>query len=796
VAEVASAEGAVSPPARRTPPTGLTAAEVAERVARGDVNATGARTSRTLREIARANIFTRFNAILGAMLVITLALKEPADSLFGIVLVANALIGIVQEYLSKRKLDALAVLNEPKARVVRDGETSAIAIDDVVLDDVLRLDTGDQVCADGVVLESQGLEVDESLLSGESEPIEKQPGDEVLSGSIVIAGNGSCQATRVGTQAYAQQITAEARRFSLVASELQSGTNRILAYVTFVMVPCAVLLLWSQLRSSGTQHEQLLRVVAGIVAMVPEGLVLLTSLAFLIAARVLASRRVLVQELPAVEGLARVDVVCVDKTGTITEGVVDFNSIVGLGEVDEATIGAALGALAADEHANATMRAVGAVFDDPGWSRIGTVPFSSARKWSAVAFAAEGSWYMGAPEMLWVAPAADPSVLDRAHDAAAAGRRVLLVARCSDPLQGETLPDDLEAVALVLLEERVRADAPETFRFFHEQGVMLRVISGDNPATVSAVATRAGIPDADRVLDARMLPEDPDELADLLEQHAVLGRVVPHQKRAIVRALQARGHVVAMTGDGVNDALALKDSDIGIAMGDGAAATRAVAQLVLLDGQFSAMPGVVAEGRRVIANVERVANLYVTKTVYAVVFAVVVGITGWLYPFVPRQMTVVSSLTIGIPSFFLALAPNTQRYTPGFVRRVGRFTIPAGITLGVATLVTYGIVRELHNVSDAEAGSTAIVVLVALGLWVLLVLARPLTPLRILLIAAMALSFVILLAWPAVRDFYEIALTHVSSAWVVAAIATAVGVVGVEATARFALPARAAPVNV
>ncbi|HEY1738362.1 MAG TPA: HAD-IC family P-type ATPase, partial [Acidimicrobiia bacterium] len=601
-----------------------------------------------------------------------------------IVLVVNALIGIVQEYLSKRKLDALAVLNAPRARVVRDAQQSVIAVDDVVLDDVVELDTGDQVCADGALLDSVGLEVDESLLTGESDPVEKGAGDEVLSGSFVVAGHGRFQATRVGATAYAQQLASEARRFSLVSSELQTGTDEILKYVTIAMVPCAALLLWSQLNGSGSRHDQLIRVVAGIVAMVPEGLVLLTSLAFLIAARLLAQRRVLVQELPAVEGLARVDVVCIDKTGTITEGVVDFHSVVALGAHDESHIGTALGALAADEHANATLRAVGDAFDDPGWQRAGAVPFSSARKWSATEFADHGTWYVGAPEMLWTAPDAqhdDQGVLDRAHEQASAGRRVLLLARSDEPLAGESRPDVLDAVALVLLEERVRADAADTFRYFEEQGVTLRVISGDSAATVAAVAQRAGIPGADRVVDARELPDDRDQLADALDEYVVLGRVAPQQKQAIVQALQSRGHVVAMTGDGVNDALALKDADIGVAMGNGAAATRAVAQLVLLDGQFGALPGVVAEGRRVIANVERVANLYITKTVYAVVFAVVVGVAGWTYPFVPRHMTVVSSLTIGIPSFFLALAPSTRRYVPGFVHRVARFTIPAGLTL-------------------------------------------------------------------------------------------------------------------
>ncbi len=772
-------------PLEHTAPSGLTAAEVAERVARGATNASGARASRTLVEIAKANILTRFNAILGAMLVVILALREPGDALFGVVLVSNVLIGVVQEWSAKRKLDQLAVLNAPRAHVVRDGTPLELAVDDVVLDDILELRSGDQVCADGVVTTSDGLELDESLLTGESDPIEKGAGDDVLSGSIVMAGNGRFQATKVGLDAYALQVTSEARRFSLVRSELQDGTNRILVYVTWAIVPCTALLLWSQLRGPGTYHTQLVRVVAGVVALVPEGLVLLTSLAFLIAARVLARRRVLVQELPAVEGLARVDVVCVDKTGTITEGVVEFHSLVPL--ATRACEGA-LGALAADEHANATMHAVAEAFDDPGWHRTATVPFSSARKWSAASFDGEGSWYIGAPEMLWTkSPAGGDEVLARAQTFAAAGRRVLLLACSTAALDGDAVPDGLEAVALVLFEERVRPDAPETFRYFTEQGVTLRVISGDNPATVGAVAARAGVPGAERVFDARNLPEEIDALADVLDEYTVFGRVAPHQKRAMVRALQSRGHVVAMTGDGVNDALALKDADIGIAMGSGAPATRAVAQLVLLDGQFAAMPGVVAEGRRVIANVERVANLYVTKTVYAVVFAVVVGVARWRYPFVPRHMTIVSSLTIGIPSFFLALAPNTRRYVPGYVRRVARFTVPAGVTVGAATLVTYGIVRRFAGVSDGEAGSTAIVVLVVLGLWVLIVLARPLTLARLVLVATMAGAFVILLVAEPLRSFYEVELSPTWAVWGVAAVVGAGAVALVDVVARRAL---------
>jgi cation-transporting ATPase E len=725
------------------------------------VNASAERTSRTFAEIVRANVFTRFNAILGTMLAIILVVGPAQDAVFGIVLVANALIGIVQEVRAKWTLDRLAVLSTPRARVVRDGRVEEVAVEDVVLDDLLELAAGDQVPADGCLHGTDGLEIDESLLTGESDPVDKAPGDEVLSGSFVVAGSGRFQATRVGDDAYARRLATEARRFTLVRSELLAGTNLILKYVTWAIGPTAVLLAFSQFRAHEGWRHALAGVVAGVVAMVPEGLVLLTSMAFAIAAVTLARRNVLVQELPAVEGLARVDVVCLDKTGTITEGVIEFDRLEPFhGGADP--VATALGALASGEHGNATMQALCRAFPAPeGWTRTDSVAFSSARKWSAAAFEGEGSWVLGAPEMVLAGAgedAGDRAVRDRADALAAEGRRVLLLARSDAPLAGEDLPPGLAARALVLFEEQVRPDAAETLAYFAAQGVTLKVISGDNPRTVGAVAARVGLSGADAPFDARELPEEPGALAEVLETHSVFGRVTPHQKRAMVGALQARGHVVAMTGDGVNDALALKDADIGVAMGSGAPATRAVAQIVLLDGSFATMPGVVAEGRRVIANVERVANLFVTKTVYAMLLAITVGVVRWEYPFLPRHLTVVSSLTIGIPAFFLALAPNTRRYLPGFVRRVLRFAVPAGFIAASATFSSYALAREVVDVPLDEARTTATLTLLVVGLWVLGILARPLTPWRTGLLVSMVSLFLVIVAVPESREFYALEL--------------------------------------
>jgi cation-transporting ATPase E len=778
-----------------TPPTGLTAAAVADRVARGQTNGGAERTSRSYGEIVRANVLTRFNAILGTMLVVIFVVGQPQDGLFGLVLVANSLIGIVQETLAKRKLDSLAVLSAPRARVVRDAAEVDIAVEDLVLDDLCTLRSGDQVPADGAVRETSGLEIDESLLTGESDPIDKAVDAAVKSGSIVVAGTGRFQATAVGPDSYARRLASEARQFRLVRSELMDGINILLRMIQYALFPIAGLLLWRQLETSRVSPA-LTSTVAGVVGMVPEGLVLLTSLAFGVAAVTLARRKVLVQELPAVEGLARVDVVCLDKTGTLTEGEVVYDRCEPVAGADATEAEAALGALADDPNRNSTLAAVSAALAaPPGWNRTGVVPFSSARKWSAATFGAHQTWVLGAPEM--VLPSASPAdpVRTRANELAATGNRVLVLARSDAPLAGEALPDPLTPVALVLLEEKIRPDARETLAYFADQGVTLKVISGDNPRTVAAVARRVGLPDAGSPVDARELPTDESELADVLEQHSVYGRVTPRQKRAFVHALQARGHVVAMTGDGVNDALALKDADIGVAMGSGAAATRAVAQLVLLDSRFATLPGVVAEGRRVIANIERSANLFVTKTVYAMLIAVAVVILGWTYPFLPRHLTIISDFTIGIPGFFLALAPNTRRYIPGFMQRVLRFCVPAGAVVGTGALVAYGLTFYTNHRPLIEARTSATVVVAAIALWVLVILARPINWWRGLLALAMVLSVATIVAVPPFRSFFALSLPP-SHVLVELAIIAVAGIVLVEAgwrATRFLDARRAAP---
>jgi cation-transporting ATPase E len=735
-------------------PDGLTTAEVAERVANGQANDSGERTSRTFGEILRANVLTRFNLLLGTLLVVILATGHPQDALFGFVLVSNSLIGIVQELRAKRTLDRLAVLNAPRATVVRDGEPVEVAVEEVVLDDVVALRSGDQLVTDGVITVTHGLQVDESLLTGESEPIDKAVGDQALSGSFVVAGAGRYQTTAVGADAYARRIATEARQFTRVHSELIAGINRILRYVTFAIPPVAALLLLSQFSAHSDWRDALAGTVAGLVGMVPQGLVLLTSIAFGVAAISLARRQVLVQELPAVEGLARVDVVCCDKTGTLTDGSIAFDRIHTIDET--APVEHALGALADDENRNTTLSAIAARFSgSEGWVRTASVPFSSARKWSAASFEVHGSWVLGAPEMVLVD--GQHEVLARAAAVADTGQRVLVLGRTMTALDGERLPGGISATALVAFAEHVRDDAAPALAYFAEQGVALKVLSGDSPHTVGAVAARVGMPGADRPFDARELPQDLEALGAILEERSVFGRVTPKQKQEMVKAMQARGRTVAMFGDGVNDALALKLADTGVAMGNGAPATKAVAQLVLLDGRFSTMPGVVAEGRRVTANIERVSNMFVTKTVWATLLAVAVGVTLSPYPFLPRHLTVIDGLSIGIPAFFLALAPNLRRYVPGFVGRVLRFTIPAGAAVAISAFAAFWLARS-RGMPITQQRTAAAIVTLMVGLGVLVILARPLTWRRGVLVVVMILGFVALFPLEPVRRFAAIEL--------------------------------------
>ena len=835
---------------------GLSFKQVAQARAADETNEFDNSSSRSIVAILRANVFTIFNAILASAVVVVLAVGSWQDAVFGFVLLLNTLTGTIAELRAKRALDNLAVLAAPAAHVIRDGETKDIEVSQVVLGELLELRSGDQVPADGQVLSSNGCEIDESILTGESVAVRKHENDQVLSGTTVIGGSARIRVTAVGEHSYANRLAMEARKYSVVTSELQEGTNRVLTWISWVIVPMTLLLLWSQLRvaggisgslDSGQWKAAVVLAVAGVVGMVPQGLVLLTSVNFAAAAMTLARRKVLVQELPAVEVLARVDMLCLDKTGTLTSGAVELDHIesclgsacadgdggslaagkvsadaaaggsagTGSGAVVPASADdaarAALAYLVGGSEANATGSAIAAGLTglEPAQARY-AIAFNSARKWSAVQTQA-GAYVLGAPEIVLAGStgsgsteadnadsdgtglgSTDNAALERVKALAGTGKRVLVLAHSNQALdqsENPTLPKDLTAALLVVLAEQVRPDAAQTLDYFKRQGVAVRVISGDNPVTVAAIAAHLGLrnPDGGEPVgvDARTLPaiEDTQALADVLEKHTVFGRVTPEQKRAFVNALKSRGHTVAMTGDGVNDALALKDADLGIAMGNAAPATKAVSRLVLLNSQFDALPSVVAEGRRVIANMERVASLFLTKTTWAALLAAVVAITGFVYPFLPRQLTIVSSLTIGIPAFVLALAPTNQRYRAGFLARVLRLSVPAGVIVVVGVLCVR-LTLILMGSNRNQISSVCTLVLVAGGLWLLSLTARPWVWWRAALVVIMSAAALAVVLLAPLRGFFDLAALTANS-WLVLVCAAGIVCAALETLGRY-----------
>lgn len=815
---------------------GLSFKQVAHARAADETNEFDNSSSRSIVAILRANVFTIFNAILASAVVVVLAVGSWQDAVFGFVLLLNTLTGTIAELRAKRALDNLAVLAAPTAHVIRDGEAKDIEVSQVVLGELLELRSGDQVPADGQVLSSNGCEIDESILTGESVAVRKHENDQVLSGTTVIGGSARIRVTAVGEHSYANRLAMEARKYSVVTSELQEGTNRVLTWISWVIVPMTLLLLWSQLRvaggisgslDSGQWKAAVVLAVAGVVGMVPQGLVLLTSVNFAAAAMTLARRKVLVQELPAVEVLARVDMLCLDKTGTLTSGAVELDHIesclgsacadgdggspaAGKVSTDDAAR-AALAYLVGGSEVNATGSAIAAGLTglEPAQARY-AIAFNSARKWSAVQTQA-GAYVLGAPEIVLAGStgsgsteadnadsdgtglgSTDNAALERVKALAGTGKRVLVLAHSNQALdqsENPTLPKDLTAALLVVLAEQVRPDAAQTLDYFKRQGVAVRVISGDNPVTVAAIAAHLGLrnPDGGEPVgvDARTLPaiEDTQALADVLEKHTVFGRVTPEQKRAFVNALKSRGHTVAMTGDGVNDALALKDADLGIAMGNAAPATKAVSRLVLLNSQFDALPSVVAEGRRVIANMERVASLFLTKTTWAALLAAVVAITGFVYPFLPRQLTIVSSLTIGIPAFVLALAPTNQRYRAGFLARVLRLSVPAGVIVVVGVLCAR-LTLILMGSNRNQISSVCTLVLVAGGLWLLSLTARPWVWWRAVLVVIMSAAALAVVLLAPLRGFFDLAALTANS-WLVLVCAAGIVCAALETLGRY-----------
>ncbi|HPJ18871.1 MAG TPA: HAD-IC family P-type ATPase, partial [Actinomycetota bacterium] len=627
------------------------------------------------------------------------------------------------------------------------------------------ISTGDQIAVDGDVLQAAGCEVDESLLTGEADPVPKAAGDELLSGSFVVSGSARYRVTRVGSESFAGRLTLQARQFQTTTSELRDSINRFIRYVSFALIPVGALLTYSQLRADQSLPDAIRGAIAGVVTMVPEGLVLLTSIAMAVGVLRLAQRNALVQDMPAVETLARVDVVCVDKTGTLTAPGMSVQEVVALDGSDPGRI---LGALAAaEEHPNPTMLALAKRFPQAG-SVQDAVPFSSARKWSAARIA-DRWWVIGAPDVV------DPTV-DTGRWSAT-GARVLLLAVTDQTVEADSALPLLTPSALVVIDQQLRDDAAETVAYFLEQDVALKVISGDNAATVGAIAERAGIPGAETPVDARS--EDP---VAAVERASVFGRVNPDQKQDMVDALRGEGHTVAMTGDGVNDVLALKRADLGIAMGSGSPATRAVAQLVLLDSKWSSLPRVVAEGRRVLGNIERVSDVFLTKSMYALLIALATGVAAVPFPFLPRHLTLISALTIGIPGFFLALMPNAERFRPGFFHRVMVFAIPSGAIAATTAFSAYYAALMLDTVDEARTDATIALFMVTVT--VLAVSARPMNAIRAAIVLSMIGAFLVVLFIPPLSQFFALSISPDPEGAATVAIG-GLGMVAVLVTSRF-----------
>lgn len=823
---------------------GLTQSEVFDAVNRGFVNVTNNRTSRSVLSIVRANVFTLFNAIIFAAMVVVLATGSWKDAVFGFVILINTGIGVVTELRAKRTLDRLSILVASKSIVRREGKNVYVDHSGIVLGDLLWVRSGDQVPADANVVKSWGLEMDESMLTGESVTVRKAADDFVYSGSTAVSGVALMRVTAVGDNSYASKLAAQAKVYTKTISDLSRGINTILKWMTIVVVPLCVLLVWSQINKvggfavalqTGQWNSAVVSAVAGVVGMIPEGLVLLTSLNFAVAAMRLARKKTLVQELESVETLARVDCLNLDKTGTITDGGIAFVGVDLIGDDSNRLVNQALFDLSNEENPNATGSAIMEGLKNQGVSSSSSVsarlPFSSARKWSAIRYALKDgrfeTWYMGAPEVLAtaicsressavfsdlrcsIAPAvaeggiSDSAVsgdspfdnchltdsfkqiLNRVNEYAQQGNRVLLLAVAySDSgdsnnatfSSSPVVSTSARPVALVRCSEKIRADARQTLAWFRQQGVRCRVISGDNPTTVASVAEKVGLTgDSKPVsMDARQLPTDINQLAEVLENVDVLGRVLPDQKKAIVQALHSKGHVVAMTGDGVNDTLALKEADLGVAMGNAAPAAKAVAQVVLVDSRFSHLPDVVAKGRQVMANMERVAGLFLVKTVYSALISAGVVLLGLNFPYLPRHITYIGSLTIGIPAFLLALAPNTRRYVPGFLHRVVRFALPNGIAVAVSVLVVpiFAPLMLARGLDSSNANASRLIVesvhavgvtrticavtVFVLGVAVLATVSKPLISWRGIMVLCFAAAGVIGAFIPFVAHFFDL----------------------------------------
>jgi cation-transporting ATPase E len=765
---------------------GLSSAEAAKRLRK--LGPPPETSSRSTSSIVAGNVFTLFNAIIGVFFVLDLGLGLYADSLFGLIAVINSYIGIRQELKAKATLDELAVLVAPRAKVVRDGAVTEVLATEVVPGDVVRIEPGDQLVADGEMISSRGLTLDESMLTGEADGIRKADGDRVLSGSFCISGSGHYLVDAVREESYAGRLAGEARAFRHPPSPLQKEVNRVILFSTYVMAPLAAILVLSLSIRSVNLEEAAQTATAGLVTLIPEGLVLLMSVTFAVAAVRLAKRNTLVQQMSASESLAAVDTICVDKTGTLTVGELRLTGVVFAAAADAAAAEAALGRFAASAgDRNRTLETIAERFPRESERVAAEVPFSSEWKWSGAALAGGSTYVMGAPDVLAQAGALDlPADLARKlEQETAAGRRVVAFGEAAAALPGDPAtapPPGLTPLALVVLEETLRPDAAETIAYMREQEVDLKLISGDARATVTAVAYAVGVPREAGVVEGSELPDDPEQLGRVALANTIFCRIKPEQKKALVAALVGAGRYVAMIGDGVNDVPALKQARMAVAMGSGTQVTKGVADVVLLKDEFSRLPEAIGEGRRIARNIHRLGRLYLTKTVYAAALILLVAVPGFAFPFLPRHLTLAAFLTIGIPSFVLALAPSDgPLYRGRLLRALAAFAVPAGLATAIGSILSFFLVDTVFG-GSLEAGRTAATTtLIVLGLAFVLLLERgpgrehiAIQSYMLALVAGLGALYALILAAAPIREFFEMELLD-ATAWFLALFSAAVG---------------------
>lgn len=677
---------------------GLSSAEVEDRIRMDRTNHMNTSASKSVSDIVKEHSLTYFN-FLNLFLAVLVALTGQFKNMtfMGVILI-NTAIGIVQELKVKKLIDQISVMTAARTRVIREGVTKEIDVSDVVIDDVILVESGEQVCADCRLLDATGIEVNESMLTGESRPVKKQAGEELLSGSYLVSGSGVAKVFHVGENNYAATLAKKAKIKKRASSQMQEIIKKIIKIDGVLLIPVGILLYLSQRGIAETTSDAVVNTVAGVIGMIPEGLVLLTSVSFVLGVGRLARKKALVQEMEAIEALARVNVLCLDKTGTITTGKLDVVDVVPVQEEQSPEeITTIMSELTwAFDDVNSTQDALRKKFKKIGkWKAEEKIPFSSDRKYRAAFFEEHGGYALGAPEFL---VPENTQLMERVNQYSAEGMRVLLLA--SATLKAEEMKlEEVKPLGLIIIEDQIRPEAKDTFTYFREQKVAIKVLSGDNPVTVSQIAGKAGLEGADKYLDARNLPEDFEELREVVEKYAVFGRVRPEQKQNIIKACQANGKVAGMVGDGVNDVLALKDADCGIAMAAGSDAAKQVAHIVLLDSNFASMTNIVGEGRTIISNIEKVSSLYLTKTIYSVLLCLIFIFWQKEYPFIPIQLSWISGVAIGVPSFLLTLEQNQNSISEGFLRHVMRVALPAALTM-VGTLVLTEVLSPFWNGED------------------------------------------------------------------------------------------------